>query len=170
MEKKTRRSKEEILLDKMQKEEAREAKKQAREIQKADEEAAKLARIAAREKTEEQIVHAYAKRVMDGKAQRGHVDKRFAHSKKSDVNKSLWMDTDFFFSVVFESSEQKYQFLDFIRQKFGIDFETYETAQIQIVNGIRFSKSIGMNLKREKAANYPGPPLDLMPYILDDEI
>jgi hypothetical protein len=115
-------------------------------------------------KTEEQLVREYVDRVIGGKIARGHVDDRFAYTKKeSTVNKELWMDQDFFFSVVFQSFEQKYAFLEALK----IDTELCE--RVQIVNGIKLAEKLGVKLKKEVARPYPYPDLDLREIILDDE-
>lgn len=115
-------------------------------------------------KTEEQLVHEYVDRVIGGKIARGHVDDRFAYTKKDGtVNKELWMDTDFFFSVVFQSYEQKYAFLEALK----VDTEIFE--RVQIINGLKLAKLLGIELKEEKARPYPYPSLDLREIILDDD-
>lgn len=115
-------------------------------------------------KTESELVHDYVNRVIGGKVARGHVDKRFNYTKKeSTVNKELWLDTDFFFSVVFQSSEQKYQFIEAMK----LEHETM--AQIQIVNGLKLAEKFGIKLKRETAQDHPKIDLDLLPLVLDNE-
>lgn len=79
------------------------------------------------------------------------------------VSKNLWMDTDFFFSVVFQSAEQKYEFL----QKLKVLVE--KNDQVQIVNGLELAKHLGISLKSETTKEYPTGNLDLMPFILDNE-
>ena len=89
------------------------------------------------EPSERELVENYANSVMDRKASRGagHQDTRFAHQavEKTSV-KDLWADTDFFFSVVFQSRAQK---MEFMRQmKWPVDSK----QQVQIVNGIELAK------------------------------
>lgn len=116
------------------------------------------------EKSESELVHDYVKKVIRGKQSRGHVDQRFAYTKsQKTVNKELWLDTDFFFSVVFQSEKQKYEFL----QKLGIEADN--DGQIQILNGLQFAKKLGIDLEKESALPYPTGSIDLMPLILDTE-
>ena len=120
------------------------------------------------EKSEEQLVKDYVSRVIGGKVSRGHVDQRFDYTKKkSSVNKDMWIDYDFFFSVVFQSSEQKYQFLDFMREKFGI--EVTQDDNCQIINGLKFAEKVGLKLKKESTKDFPYGDIELRPFILDDE-
>lgn len=121
-------------------------------------------------KTETEIVQEYVDRIIKGKASRGHTDKRFDYTKKSDtVNKEMWLDTDFFFSVVFQSSIQKYAFLEALHKKLGVTVENFDKSQIQIINGLKIAESLGIELKKESALEPPVGNLDLRPYVLDDE-
>lgn len=122
------------------------------------------------QKSEEQITREYAERVMRGKQSRGHVDKRFDFTKTDTaVNKDMWLDSDFFFSVVFQSGEQKYQFLKKFQEFFKFEIENFEDSQIQIVNGLKLADAMKIELKREKSREFPYGSLDLKPYVLDDE-
>lgn len=130
----------------------------------------KVEKVAKVEKSEGELVHEYVDRVIRGKLSRGHVDQRFAYTKADGaVNKDMWMDTDFFFSVVFQSSEQKYKFLEALQQKFGFELEDFFETQVQIVNGLKLAEKMSIELKRESAQEYPYGSLDLRPYVLDDE-
>ena len=121
-------------------------------------------------KTEAELVNEYVGRIINGKKSRGHVDERFAYTKADGtVNKEMWRDQDFFFSVVFQSKTQKYEFMAFIEEKFGFEFDEEIGHQIQIVNGLRLSESMGCVLKQEKAMPYPYGSLDLKPLVLDNE-
>lgn len=121
-------------------------------------------------KSESELVHEYVDRVIRGKQSRGHVDSRFAYTKaNSQVNKEMWLDTDFFFSVVFQSADQKYQFLKRFQEVFKFELENFEGTQVQIVNGLKLGRAIGIELKKEEARDYPYASLDLRPYVLDDE-
>jgi hypothetical protein len=122
------------------------------------------------EKTEEQLVHEYVNKVIRGKQSRGHVDQRFEYTKTGTaVNKDMWLDTDFFFSVVFQSSEQKYKFLEAVQKLFKFELEDFYETQVEIVNGLKLAQSMGIDLKKESAREYPYGSLDLRPYVLDDE-
>lgn len=124
------------------------------------------------EKTEQQLVEEYAKKVMDGKISRGHFDKRFDwHNRKAQgqtaTNKDLWFDTDFFFSVVFQSEAQKYEFLNHLKEQYGLDFD--DNLQIQIVNGLEFAKKMGLSLRPEIRLEYPYTDLEIRPLVLDSD-
>lgn len=121
-------------------------------------------------KTEAELVQEYVGRIINGKKSRGHVDERFAYTKADGtVNKEMWRDVDFFFSVVFQSKAQKYEFMEFIEEKFGFEFDEEIGHQIQIVNGFKLSGVMGHELKPEKAMPYPYGSLDLKPLVLDEE-
>lgn len=123
-----------------------------------------------KEKSESELVKEYANKVIRNTVHHGRVEKRFDGFNDKSVNKKLWTDTDFFFSVVFQSSEQKYKFMEFLLDKFGDEFvEVDGKGQIQIVNGLGLAKAMGCELKLEKRADYPLPNLDLMPFVLDNE-
>lgn len=122
------------------------------------------------EKSESQLVHEYVDKVIKGKASRGHTDQRFGYTKKETaVNKDLWMDTDFFFSVVFESEAQKYDFLNGLRKIFKFEVDGMDDSQVQIINGVALAREMKIELKQETSLNYPIGPLDLRPFVLDDE-
>ena len=122
-------------------------------------------------KSESQLVHEYVDRVIGGKVARGHVDDRFAYTRKAGtVNKELWLDTDFFCSIVFQSFEQKYEFLEALAKKTGVIADLDDASQIQIVNGMDLARRLGIELKRETRAAYPIPDLELRPFIMDDEV
>jgi hypothetical protein len=120
--------------------------------------------------SEAQLVHKYVNQVIGGKVARGHVDTRFGYTKKDGtVSKECWLDADFFFTVVFESEAQKNLFLEFFQNMFKFELEDFDDNQIQIINGIKLAKSMGLELKRETSREYPQPALDLLPFVLDNE-
>lgn len=122
------------------------------------------------QKSESELVHEYAEKVIRGKQSRGHVDKRFGYTESSvAVNKELWLDTDFFCSLVFQSKEQKYEFLNKLCEKFGTKPEYDSDTQIQIINGLKFAEQLGITLKKDEARPYPYGNLDLRPYVMDNE-
>lgn len=130
----------------------------------------KKEKVKKEKKSEAQLVQEYCDRIINGKKSRGHIDNRFAYTKaEGTVNKELWRDIDFFFSVVFQSKAQKYEFMAFIEEKFGFEFDEEIGHQIQIVNGLRLSESMGCVLKQEKSMPYPYGSLDLKPLVLDQE-
>jgi hypothetical protein len=118
-------------------------------------------------KSETQLVHEYVAKVVRGKQSRGHVDERFAFTKQdATVNKNLWLDTDFFFSVVFQSEAQKYAFLKAAGWPLS---PQEEEGQIQIVNGLKLAQALGVKLKIEKRLAYPQGDLELRPFVMDME-
>ncbi len=147
-----------------------------RELESRKEKSAKKAKVVKikkeprQVKTETELVHEYVNSIINGKKSRGHVDSRFAYTKAiGTVNKEMWRDTDFFFSVVFQSKAQKYEFMAFIEEKFGFEFDEEIGHQIQIVNGLRLSEVMGKSLAIENAMPYPYGSLELKPLVLDDE-
>lgn len=122
-------------------------------------------------KSEEELVKLYVDKVIRGKVSRGHIDQRFEYTKSDKtVNKDLWIDTDFYFSVVFQSADQKYEFFKALTEKFGNKaLEIEDDGQIQIVNGLILAKTLlGLDLKLETARPYPTGNLELMPFVLDN--
>lgn len=121
--------------------------------------------------TEEEIVRKYAKRVIMNQKYHGRVDaERFKGMAKADsVNKNVWMDVDFFFSVVFQSQKQKVEFLE----KLGAQTITENIQNgraIQIVNGIQLAKHLGINLTvYEHREEYPLADMSVAPFVLDTE-
>ena len=118
------------------------------------------------EPTEAELVRKYANRVIRNDQYHGRG--KIVEYEKS-VSKNLWMDQDFFFSVVFQSSEQKREFLKFLISKFNYSVEDKENYSIQIINGLELAKSMGIELKTEESKDYPTGNLDLMPFVLDPE-
>lgn len=128
----------------------------------------KMIRLAERQmkkpkKTEEELVREYAAKVIHVKKSRGHMDKRFSELGASTMtSKDLSLDTDFFFSVVFQSQNQKYEFL----KKLGVPVTE---NQIQIMNGLELAKLFNIELTLEKSSDYPLPDLELKSLVLDNE-
>lgn len=166
---KIKRSKEEIELEKLIKAENKAKQKAEREHQKTIKEAEKAAKKAAKqqEPTEQELVHKYVNRVIKNQMYHGRVDSNKFDNLQHDktVSKNLWLDYDFYFCVVFQSAEQKYQVL---RHLAG-ENDTYSSDRIHIINGLNFAKSLGIELKEETTKDYPMGNIDLLPYVLDDE-
>ena len=164
--KKPRRSKEEIELEKIEKQN-RKVERAARKTEREKEKAKKKKKEA---RTEQDIVRSYANRVMQNQLNHGRVDhEKFTGLTKGKIeNKNLWMDIDFYFSVVFESARQKYEFLE----KLNIEAEIDPTIpRLQIINGVKFAESLGIKLEvKEKRFDYPTADLDLKEFVLDNEI
>lgn len=160
-------------MDKITKQILKEAEKQKRIIEREEKrklkEAQKAQRIAKKQKTEADIVRQYAKIIIDKQRTRGMITNDFKHLKGKTPNKNLWQDPDFFFSVVFESYEQKYKFLDFLIQKFNITAENSDEVNIQIINGLKLAESMGLKLEKELPGDYPTGSLELREFILDND-
>ena len=116
--------------------------------------------------SEGELVKKYVNKVIKNQVYHGRVDvSKFGgleHDKS--VSKNLWLDTDFYFSVVFQSAEQKYQFLDAMGWK-----AEFAEEQIQIVNGLELAKKMGVPLKEEETKPFPSGNIDLLPFVLDNE-
>lgn len=128
---------------------------------------AKKKKIKKAEPSEEELVKKYAKRVMMNSRYHGRVDgEKFKGLKKeSKENKNIWLDDDFYFSVVFQTAEQKNEFL----AKAGLMVYDGVTTN-KIINGLEFAESLNIELKKETTRKYPTCDIDLMPYILDNEV
>lgn len=83
----------------------------------------------------------------------------------------IWSDSDFFFSIVFQSAAQKYLFLEFFSKKFGLGIDEVRTGdeKCQILNGLKLAEKLGLNLPSEKSGNFPYPNLELSKLALDGE-
>jgi len=116
--------------------------------------------------TEEELVKRYVNRTIMNERYHGRInEKKFEGLAKTDaVNKKTWMDTDFYFSVVFQTSEQKYEFLKAL--KAPVD----EKDRIQIINGLELAKLLNISIKTVTTKEYPTGSVDLMPLVLDNEI
>ncbi len=121
-------------------------------------------------KSEAEIAREYATRIMHRQITRGHVGKRFKDlGPQKTTEKDLWMDTDFFFSVVFQSSQQKYAFLDAFCKQFGVQIEAVGEDRIQVLNGLKLAEQMKINLVKESIDEPPYGSLELRPYVLDTE-
>lgn len=138
---------------------------------KAEKEAQKLLKKNKPKPTETELVHRYVNRVIKNSMYHGRVDtekfKGLEHTHS--VSKNLWMDTDFFFSVVFQSSTQKRKFLEQLLSKFEGLKEPDEEYNIQIINGLELAKLMGIKLDPETTKEYPTGNIELMPMVLDGE-
>lgn len=117
------------------------------------------------QKSESEIVQQYAKGIMHRQVTRGQADRVIKTG--TTTNKDLWLDTDFFFSVCFQSTKQKNAFMDQFVKKFGIAVD--ENDKLQIINGLKLAEKMGIKLELEKASEYPTGSLDLRPFVLDNE-
>lgn len=178
-------SKEEIYLRKMERENLRimrnaekERLKEERMLKKAERlaeklklEAEKQARKEEDETPEEVLVHRYVNRVIRNSQYHGRVDpekyKGLVYDKT--ISKDLWLDTDFFFSVVFQSRRQKLEFMEkWTQMHTAVDTEI--PGRLQIVNGLKLAKALGIELSPETSMEYPTGQMDLLPFIMDFEV
>lgn len=116
-------------------------------------------------KSESEIVQQYAKGIMNRQVARGQADRIIKTG--TTTNKDLWLDTDFFFSVCFQSTKQKNAFMEQFLKKFQIEVD--ENDKLQIINGLKLAEKMGIKLENEKAFSYPVGSLDLRPFVLDNE-
>lgn len=137
-------------------------KRVARETLKAE-------RAADKEMSEEDYVKRYAARVIANEGYHGRIDgKKFSNlANKKTVNRALWMDTDFYFSIVFQSSTQKDKFLKEFTEKMGLNVEGVKEGGIQILNGMALAGVLGIDLEPETSKDYPLPDLDVREFVLD---
>lgn len=89
--------------------------------------------------------------------------------KTSTTAVDIWKDTDFYFSVVFQSAQQKYEFLEQFSKKFGLGVDEVKSSDevFSIVNGIKLSQKLGFNIRLEKKPSYVYPDLELREMALD---
>src|SRR5574343_493005 len=94
-----------------------------------------------------------------------------ADQKAQRTNVDLWKDTDFYFSVVFQSSAQKYKFIKEFSQKFDLQVDQVASGDeiFQIFNGLLLAKKLGIQLQVEKIGEFPYPDLELKSMALDGE-
>jgi transposase len=165
-----RRTKEEIEADKILKEVERQRKKEEREAKRLAKEEEKARKAELNKKTEKELVHQYANTIMAKQRTRGMVKEKFKDMRGDKPNKDLWMDFDFFFSVVFQSREQKVQFLEFLAKQNNIEPDKFfDSTVTQIINGLELARAIGCPLKKEIANEFPLGNIELKDLVLDDE-
>lgn len=124
------------------------------------------------EPTEEELVKKYVNRVIKNQQYHGRINsENFTGLEyEKSVSKNLWLDTDFYFSVVFQSRAQKFEFLEKWEQSHSaIENEADDSIKrMMIVNGLLLAKALGIQLKEEFSKDYPTASLDTMPFVLDD--
>jgi len=122
-------------------------------------------------KTESQTVREYANTIISKQSRRDHVGDKFEDLKmKKATNKQMWRDQDFFFSVVFQSRDQKYEFLEALGKMFNIDVNYYGQNTLQVVNGLKLAKSMEIPLENELVYDYPCGNIEVHGFILDEEV
>ena len=156
----SRRSKEEILLEKIEKEKRKQERLEKRKAK--QEEAAQKKLLKNQPKSEADTVSKYAIRVINNQKYHGRTNLEY-----KAASKNIWMDTDFYFSVVFQTKEQKDLFVKEYFNKLGIKTD-YEGG-IQIINGMRLAEKIGVKLENAESKDYPLADIDLKDLVLDHE-
>lgn len=121
------------------------------------------------ERTEAQIVAAYAKKIMEKAKSRNQMPKTHKDMVEFTPSKDIWQDKDFYFSVVFQSAAQKHKFLAFLGEKFNISTETNFEGSPRIVNGLVLAKNMGLEIPLERTEEFPLANMDLKDIILDDD-
>lgn len=83
----------------------------------------------------------------------------------------IWKDTDFFFSVVFQSAGQKYAFLEQFSKMFGLGIDNVRAGDevFSIFNGLKLAELLKIKIPNEKAPKYVYPNLELKDLALDGE-
>ncbi len=130
----------------------------------------KKAKVQKEKPSEKQIVEKYVNRVIKNQVYHGRVDaKKFKGMEYKTVSKKLWMDNDFYFSVVFQSHEQKYEFINALKEKYGDKIDVDNDYEVQIINGLLLAEAFGIKLKKEMTKKYPTGNIELLPFVLDNE-
>lgn len=169
--KKLRRTKEEVFLDKLAKKENLEAKIALRQ----EKQAKKLAAQELKKKpepTEEELVKKYVNKVIRNQQYHGRVDTdKFSGLEYKAASKNLFLDTDFYFSVVFQSRAQRFEFLEkwekIHESLVGAPLEDIQS--FKIINGLKLAEALGIELTKETTNDYPTAQIDLLPFVLDSE-
>lgn len=138
----------------------KELRKAERAEQKAQREAEKERKRIERAKSEEQLVQEYANNIIRNSGTRG-----FTGNQKS--NREIWEDQDFYFSVVFQTEDQKVDFINFLVEKHGVVLHTASCPNI--INGLDLAKKMGCTLDPVLSKDYPLANMELRPFILDKE-
>ena len=148
-----------------------ELKKIERANRRAEKEEAKIEKKAAKVMTEAQIVQRYANRIINNQQYHGRIDESKFPNLKYDkkVNKKIWMDENFYFSVVFQSSEQVVEFLDKLGMTTDEVDQFVEAGSLKIINGLKFAEKLGISLEKIPKSDYPLANIELMPYVLDQQ-
>jgi len=118
------------------------------------------------ELAEKQAARMYRDMTRLQKTQDGSADKK---DERSNVD--LWKDTDFFFSVVFKSSAQKYAFMAVFSEMFKLGLEEVRHGDrvYSIFNGIKLAENLNIKIPVENNPEFPYPNLELRELALDGE-
>lgn len=121
--------------------------------------------------TEEELIMKQAMR-MQRDMHRLHNTGRTTEQKEKISTVDLWRDSDFFFSVVFQTSEQKYAFLKTFSKMFNLELDQIISNNeiVQIVNGLTLAKQMKINIPSPVGrVDYPYRNLELAEMALDME-
>ena len=161
----------ERLIKKTEQEALKAVKRSEREAKKAEREALKA--VPKEQKpapTEAELALKYANTIITNQRNRGQLTQKFQKFAIKKTNKDLWLDSDFFFSVVFQSREQKVQFLHALALQLGMDVESFFQTEYtsQIINGLQLADKMNIPLEGEFTKDYPLPNMELRELVLDD--
>lgn len=118
--------------------------------------------------SEEEIIRKEADRIVKQVEALRDTTKK-SNKKNSITNTDLWLDSDFFFSVVFQSSQQKYAVLKKLSEMFGLEIDVSSDDRVQILNGVKLADALNVAIQKEKSLQYPYPDLELRKLVLDEE-
>lgn len=167
-----RQRQEELLLKKELKQREKEEKKLLREQKKAEALLKKQSKQIERKqpKSEREIVEQYANIIIAKQQTRGTVNlKHHGNLAARTPSKELWQDTDFYFSIVFQSRAQKISFLNQFEDMFDFELDDHIGQNIQILNGLRLADKMGIKLNKEFAEPYQSGNIELKNIVLDDQ-
>lgn len=123
------------------------------------------------QKSEMELAQAQADRMYRDMQRLQATQSKAAHQKSERTTVDIWKDSDFFFSVVFQSSAQKNKFLEEFSKKFGLGVEGVMANDelLQVINGLKLAEKLGIEIPAEKVGKYPYPNLELSDIALDNE-
>jgi hypothetical protein len=131
-----------------------------------------MKKVKAEKPSEMQLVERQAAKMLKDmeRVQATNSKSRDQKTEKSSVD--IFKDSDFYFSVVFQTSTQKYQFLQSFSKMFqlGIEEILSDDQVIQIINGMKLAKNLKIDLKQEGIKPYPYADLELAQLALDNEV
>lgn len=125
-------------------------------------------------KSETELIEKAGRDIISKFMTRGQAKGKFGSDRDQNVNKDLWLDTDFYFSIVFQSSDQKYDFLnqlmEMLKKKGNeVELDKGNGYPVQIINGLKLGTAMGFSLKDEMSREYPLGDEKLKEFALDEE-
>jgi hypothetical protein len=153
--------------EKQMEKEARAALRNAeRERSKAEKEASKKPKP-----TELELAERQGQRMLHDMLRVQNTQMKSTDMKEFREGVDVCKDTDFYFCVVFQSSVQKYKFVEAFSKMYDLGLDEVRTANdiFQIFNGLKLAERLQIKLIPERLSAYPYPSLELMPMALDNE-